>query len=420
MITRIEALNYRCLRRVAQDLGPFHILVGPNASGKSTFLDVAALMRDLVGDGRQDIGDVISSRAPNYEDLVWNHRGQRFDIAIEVAIPENLRQHVPGGQTLFRYDLGIGRVDDKGELGIYKEHLKLMPPPSSQEREESWQQSSLTLIEMVPGGERSRRLHPILRRTGVGGSMVHFVSETLPCESFIFNLSPRTCALATLPPDDKLFPVANWFRRFLVEGVKTVALDAAALRRPSPPTARRCFVPDGSSLPWVLGDFLSTNPNGLADQWLEHVRIGLPNLRSVRIVERPEDRYRYLKITYDDGLEVPSWLVSDGTLRFLVLTLLAYLPDFTGTYLIEEPENGIHPTAVELVYESLKSVYDGQVLVATHSPAVLSLAELNQVLCFERTDKDGVRIIPGDKHRMLRDWKGEVSLGTLFAGGVLG
>ena len=42
MFTLIEALNYRCLRYVRQPLGDFRVLVGPNASGKTTFLDVVA------------------------------------------------------------------------------------------------------------------------------------------------------------------------------------------------------------------------------------------------------------------------------------------------------------------------------------------------------------------------------------------
>ena len=33
MIRLIEALNYRCLRHIRQELGDFHVLVGPNASG---------------------------------------------------------------------------------------------------------------------------------------------------------------------------------------------------------------------------------------------------------------------------------------------------------------------------------------------------------------------------------------------------
>src|SRR5205807_6568994 len=99
----------------------------------------------------------------------------------------------------------------------------------------------------------------------------------------------------------------------------------------------------------------------------------------------PDDRHRYLEICYQGGLRVPSWMASDGTLRLLALTILAYLPQFDGVYLIEEPENGIHPIAVETLYQSLSSVYDAQILLATHSPVILSLAEADKVLCFKKT-----------------------------------
>jgi len=39
-VTKVEALGYRSLRYVSQALSPFQVLVGANASGKSTFLDV--------------------------------------------------------------------------------------------------------------------------------------------------------------------------------------------------------------------------------------------------------------------------------------------------------------------------------------------------------------------------------------------
>jgi len=39
MISRIEALNYRCLRYIDRNLGPFQLLVGANATGKTTFPD---------------------------------------------------------------------------------------------------------------------------------------------------------------------------------------------------------------------------------------------------------------------------------------------------------------------------------------------------------------------------------------------
>jgi predicted ATPase len=113
-------------------------------------------------------------------------------------------------------------------------------------------------------------------------------------------------------------------------------------------------------------------------------------------------------------------LVSDGTLRLLALTLLAYLPDLSGIYLIEEPENGIHPRAVETVFQSVSSVYGAQVLLATHSPVILSMAAPTQVLCFARSREGATDIIRGSEHPRLKEWKGAVDLGSLFASGVLG
>jgi predicted ATPase len=154
--------------------------------------------------------------------------------------------------------------------------------------------------------------------------------------------------------------------------------------------------------------------------WVSHVAQALPDLREITTIERPEDRHRYLVLKYKTGLEAPSWLVSDGTLRLLALTLLAYLPKLEGIYLVEEPENGIHPRAVEIALQSLASVYDAQVLMATHSPVVLSLARPEQLLCFARTPEGETDVVLGSEHPRLQAWQRETDLGTLFASGILG
>jgi hypothetical protein len=58
--------------------------------------------------------------------------------------------------------------------------------------------------------------------------------------------------------------------------------------------------------------------------------------------------------------------------------------------------------------------------MATHSPLILGLAEPKQLMCFARTAAGETSIVRGDEHPKLADWKGEVSLSTLFAAGVLG
>jgi predicted ATPase len=100
--------------------------------------------------------------------------------------------------------------------------------------------------------------------------------------------------------------------------------------------------------------------------------------------------------------------------------LRAYIPGLEGIYLIEEPENGIHPRALETVLQSLSSVYDAQVLIATHSPVVLNMVTPADVLCFAQTAAGATTITRGSEHPYLWEWRHETDLGTLFASGVLG
>jgi hypothetical protein len=232
------------------------------------------------------------------------------------------------------------------------------------------------------------------------------------------RLGPRKSALGNLPEDESRFPVATWLKTMLTQGVQSLVLNSLLIRRASPPGQVRGFKPDGSNLPWVVAG-LSKEPSRLK-AWISHLKTALPDIENIRTVERPDDKHRYLVICYQGGLEVPSWMASDGTLRLLALTVPAYLPKFPGVYLIEEPENGIHPSAVEAVYQSLSSVYDAQILMATHSPVILSLADADKVLCFKKTETGATDIVLGSEHPALKDWKGETNLGVLFAGGVLG
>jgi predicted ATPase len=104
----------------------------------------------------------------------------------------------------------------------------------------------------------------------------------------------------------------------------------------------------------------------------------------------------------------------------MALTLLAYLPPEGDVYVVEEPENGVHPKAVEAVVQSLSSVYEGQVFMATHSPLIVGLVEPEKLLLFSRTEDGGTTIVPGTEHPRLKEWLRGAPLSELFAAGVLG
>src|SRR3989304_8320543 len=92
MMVQIEPLNYRSLHHVSQALAPFQILVGPNASGKSTFLDVVAFLADVVRDPGGAASAVRSTRAPDVRDLCWMGQTEWFGLAGEAGVAPGLNR----------------------------------------------------------------------------------------------------------------------------------------------------------------------------------------------------------------------------------------------------------------------------------------------------------------------------------------
>ncbi len=99
-----------------------------------------------------------------------------------------------------------------------------------------------------------------------------------------------------------------------------------------------------------------------------------------------------LEVKEGSGTALPARSLSDGTLRFLTLTILAEDPDADGLICMEEPENGIHPAKMsamkKLLYDLVVDVQRcpspenpmRQVIVATHSPVLVQLVRPDDLL----------------------------------------
>lgn len=124
MIVLIEAKNYRCLRYVRQKIGQFQVLVGPNASGKSTFLDVPALLGDVLLRG---VTEPVRDRSADPRSLFWMHQGHSFELSVELAIPADLQAYLGKADLKHaRFEMEIG-FNEADELMIRSENLWLKP-----------------------------------------------------------------------------------------------------------------------------------------------------------------------------------------------------------------------------------------------------------------------------------------------------
>lgn len=418
MFTRIQTRSFRCLKSVDQTLGPFRALVGPNASGKTTFLDVIGFLGDLVRN-RGGVLETVQERSSSFEKLLWMGQGHSFQLAVEAEVPESVRKVMAEDKRRFkhvRYEVEVGLDPAINEVGLDYETLWLKEPvedhePAQRELFPAPQPESASLISKSQKGQKSA----LSKKPGGNDN---YYPEGRDSYTPSFKLGRGRSALANIPADTESFPVSTWFRGLLEKGVQPFVLNSQLMRKPSPPGLGLRLRTDGSNLPWVVNELRHDQKRFRA--WLRHVRTALEDIKDVDSVERPEDKHRYLVIEYMNGAKVPSWLASDGTLRLLTLTIPAYLPDIEGTFLIEEPENGIHPRAIETVLQSLSSIYKSQVLLATHSPVALNMLEPCDVLCFAKDANGATDIISGDRHPALREWKkGEPDLGVLFASGIL-
>ena len=429
-ITRVEAFDYRCLHRVSQRLRPFQVLVGPNGSGKSTFVDAIAFVCDLqqtsvegavYGDHR--VG--VPMRAPDARHLTWMREGERFGLVVEARIPDELREGIEDERLdTCRYECVI---DTKGPPVLAIESFWLRAERATRKDDEQgrtcfpgWPPVPEPDLKPDPIGTAPKAMTRLMSVVPTGSSSRHHdhgPSHRPP--RFVRQLRltrGKRAALSDYAPESPS-PAVGWFSDLLAP-LQRISLSGEALRRPSPPSTVAGIGPDGGNLANLIHNFKKEDTERFR-LWILHVREALPEIKDIRTHERPEDQHRYLVVHYRNGLKAPSWIVSEGTLRLLALTSLAYAPLPPGPCVVEEPENGIHPTALETVIQSLSSAYGRQILLATHSPLIATLADPQDVLCFGHSDETGTTAVCGREHPRLENWQGRADLGTLLASGVL-
>ena len=107
--------------------------------------------------------------------------------------------------------------------------------------------------------------------------------------------------------------------------------------------------------------------------------------------------------------------LSDGSLRFIALTTLLLQPEYLrpSVILLDEPELGLHPYAIELLASLVQQAsVKAQVILATQSPLLLDHFEPEDVLVADR--KDGRTEFNRLKGERLEKWLQRYSLGQLW------
>jgi predicted ATPase len=117
---------------------------------------------------------------------------------------------------------------------------------------------------------------------------------------------------------------------------------------------------------------------------------------------------------YFDGFSL-----SDGTLRFICLATLLLQPLAPKVILLDEPELGLHPAALDVLVDMLKSASElHQIILATQSVHLLSRLSIDDIIVAEH-DGSATNFKRPDK-KELAEFLDEYSLGELWLKNLLG
>lgn len=124
------------------------------------------------------------------------------------------------------------------------------------------------------------------------------------------------------------------------------------------------------------------------------------------------------KERYGDQVFYPHQL-SDGSMRFICLTTLLLQPSPPSTIIVDEPELGLHPYAIEVLAGLLREASTrGQVIISTQSRPLVDEFKAEDLIVVDR--KDGETTFSRLTGKELEAWLADYSLGELWGKNVFG
>lgn len=262
--------------------------------------------------------------------------------------------------------------------------------------------------------------------TGPGGNELFIQQETLTSQAQTIErndkgeVSPRKKSRPLPLADGE--SIFGYFLDELVSefifGWQFVSLIAQVMGEPMPqkrtggPTR---LAKDGSNIAEYLLSIRKLDQN-VFDGIVETLQYILPYARDLQPALTSElERTVYLQMT-EGEFKVPGWLLSTGTLRIVALLALLRHSTLPPLIVIEEIENGLDPRTIHLLVDEVRNAIESgrtQVILTTHSPYLLDLLDLSQIVLVDRVNGEPTFTRPADRES-LQEWGKDFSPGRLY------
>ncbi len=126
------------------------------------------------------------------------------------------------------------------------------------------------------------------------------------------------------------------------------------------------------------------------EDFIEWVQILIPEFKNIKIKKSNIDgSYEFFVYEKSADKPFPKHLISDGTYNILALMAAVYQTSEPQFLCIEEPENGLHPEAIQLLVEFFREKCEDEghhIWLNTHSPTLVRCMAIDEIVLVNKID----------------------------------
>lgn len=353
MLVRLEVDNFKTLNQFCMDFSPMTVVVGNNAAGKSTILQVLDLMCSST---EEDFSCIFSRRNWNAADLKSKCREKSSS---KLSLKAVFAIKIDGVLRHIRWDMTVQYLVQRNLLLLHSESVY----DADNDR---------ILLDYSDKG---------LFLCDPNGHMIKY--PRLSGDSSVLKL------VIDAEKDGKAYPELTALKKYL-QGMRSFELLSPDQMRASSRGKSKNLSISGRNLPSFLKNMTEDQKRGflnklhlLLDEQIEDVTTetkGKPGWTYVNITEK----YKNIKYT------VSSRHLSDGMLRLLALIGLSESED-GSLLLLDEIENGVNSCYAENLMKIFYSMCESgkQLLMTTHSVVFLDYVNKNDIIYLYRDRENG-------------------------------
>lgn len=356
-VTKITVEGYRSIEQTSIDLHRINILIGANGSGKSNFISLFDLLRAIIQNNLQT--HIAECGGANTQFYLGTKHTKTISVKIEID------------ENTYEFKLAA----DTSDACYFAEEIVTF-----------W------IKRLYPE-------EPYKENLGVGHR------ETRLMESSKYK------TVQTFTREN----IKSWFvYHFHDTG------DYSPLKRTADIDEIEYLLPDGGNLAAYLYHLQETAPEHYQGI-LSAIHLILPGFKEFTYLK--EEKSNTIKLRWKTSSSgdytLPVSAFSDGTLRFIALATLFLQPNPPKLIIIDEPELGLHPYAINILADLIRIAgKKSQIILSTQSAQLISEFTPDDIIIVE--NENGATTLTRPNQKTLENWLTDYTLGDIWQSNIIG